>query len=114
MTGFCFEYCRNENVANVRQGDPSTSQDHNSRLIIVSSKSKITKTQKFKFCFCAVCSTMGFALVAPLSWIVLSLLDGEYLACALIILPYSFGPNQSCQNTANVSTSVLLITNILL
>ena len=66
---------------------------------------KSTIWKKLKNCDCSIFSTLGYALIAPMSWILLSLIDGEYLACGLTSLPYSFGPEEACQNTTNVSTA---------
>ena len=51
----------------------------------------------------SICSSLGIALIGPLTWIVLSLIDGDFLACALTVLPYTFkndtNPPQSCATT---------------
>ena len=60
---------------------------------------------KLQVFVCSFLSSFGFALIAPLSWIVFSLIDGEFFACAVTTLPYYFGPGQECQNTTNVSTA---------
>ena len=81
------------------QGNPETSNAASPN------EKKTAIWKKLKVCVYSVFSTLGFASIAPLSWILLSLIDGEYLACGLTSLPYSFGPEQTCQNTTNVSTA---------
>lgn len=35
---------------------------------------------------------IGLALISPITWICISLLDGEHMACAITPLPYDVGP----------------------
>ena len=76
------------------QGNPETSNAESP-----SEENNIVR-KRLKIC---VLSIPCFAIIGPLSWIILSLIDGEYLACGLTSLPYSFGHEQTCQNTTNVS-----------
>ena len=41
-------------------------------------------------CLCSVLHSLSIAIIAVFSWIILSLIDGEFFSCALTSLPYSF------------------------
>ena len=73
-----------------------------------SQKSSSEKETNRKRLFFKFCKAFGFVMITPLTWIILSLLDGDYLACALTALPYSFSEGQNCE-TPLVSCPLLII-----
>ena len=108
----CFSFVedKGENAAHKKQNN-SGNQDREPLNGQMQKKKSNKKIKSFFFSsvvnpFSSSCifRILCFAFIAPFSWIILSLIDGEYLACALTSLPYSFRPGQACQNTTNVST----------
>ena len=61
-----------------------------------------TKTCGDKGCYSCFCcknffKILGFALVAPIVWLVLTLIDGDYLACATTSIAYLDFENIPCK-----------------
>ncbi|CAK8695824.1 unnamed protein product [Clavelina lepadiformis] len=48
---------------------------------------------------------MGVALLLSSAWVSVSLLDGDFMACALTPLPYNFSTLQSCDDISSLKTT---------
>ena len=53
------------------------------------------------------CNALGSSTVAFVTWIVLSLIDGDYLVCSLTPFPYKFATGQTCK-TPKVKLIVII------
>ena len=103
VTGCCSCSAKNIHFSNTRNyGSLSNQSNPCTSNALSPSEENNTVWKKQKNCPSAL-RISGFAFIAPLSWILLCFIDGEYLACALTSLPYSFKPNQTCENTIIVS-----------
>ena len=42
-------------------------------------------------------NALGIASIVPMTWVLLSFIDGDFYACAATSLPYDFSPGQTCE-----------------